>query len=76
MTKIVDLEFARFERDAKPGVDACIELIEDIVCAGVADPISAVNAIFYGCVHYLLSKGCPAELLAKTLADAVRDAGR
>lgn len=77
---VVDLADARFERDAAPGVDACLVLIQDAVLAGVTDPINAAFAIFVGTSRYLLSNGCPAELLRHHFADALalgaNDAGR
>jgi hypothetical protein len=67
----VNLAAERFKRNAKPGVDACIALIEDAVLAGVTNPIDAACAIFASTARYLLQQGCPPGLLWECLAKEI-----
>jgi len=67
----VNLAAERFKRNAQPGVDACIALIEDAVLAGVTNPIEAACAIYASCARYLLQQGCPPGLLWEALAKEI-----
>lgn len=71
MADIVDLADRRFERNAAPGLESCLSLIEGLVLEDVADPILAARVIFTGTALYLLSRGAPVELLRQELETAI-----